>query len=105
MDSFEGHEARFATAGQPGGDEDGDRRVDVGRPRRIVQTRFDLVEHAEHDSDGTRFLDERRQNSSIQVADALAADLTNGGFGREAVQLLAENHFVQGKSQADVDET
>ena len=67
-----------------------------------MQTRLELVVRSEHDGDGTRFLDERWENSSVQTAETFAVKLDDGRLGGEAVQLLPKDHFVEGKSEANV---
>ena len=49
-------------------------------------------------------MDERWKDASIQVAKALLCQLTNRRFSSEAMKLLTEDHFVEGKGGTDIDE-
>lgn len=50
-------------------------------------------------------MDERREDASVEIPESLFDELADGGLGREAVELLSENHLVQRKSDANVYET
>ena len=67
-----------------------------------MKTRLDLVEGSKHDGDTGGLLDEGGKDASVDIPNALSNELSDGRLSGEAVELLAENHFVERESHTNV---